>query len=393
MRLKKSLLVVLAVFGLLIVSCKQNADIYSGDKTQKKSSYTIEWTSTTEAENLVVKNVINYTSIDTAGKPITLSGYFEYSADTDVNQIILMEHGTISLNAQAPSVAKSAQSVPASKEKGRVVIAPDYLGFGASVDKVHPYVNEKLTAINSIDCELAVLQYFKDKNIEIADSHYTVVAGYSQGGSSALATHKYMEENLSASKQKLINLRQSFCGGTPADLVKTMDVYFAAESTNVGLVFYVIQGMMVSYPDVLAGYTLQDFYTDKVDAEKVAEAFNAKTDALKMMGATKLFPSDTSAENIHSAVMHDPESDLYKKFISCLKKQDLTDWEPKHHINFYHSTTDDTVPIENYNELMSENKMGRYPEMVEGVTGTGSHGEYAGTGFYPPFLAAINSME
>ena len=167
MKLKKSLLVALAVFGLAIVSCKQNADIYSGDKTQKKSSYTIEWTNTTEAENPVVKNVINYTSIDTAGNPITVSGYFEYSADTDVNQIILMEHGTIGINLQAPSVAKSTQNVPASKAKGRVVIAPDYLGFGASVDKVHPYVNEKLTAINSIDCELAVLQYFKDKNIEI----------------------------------------------------------------------------------------------------------------------------------------------------------------------------------------------------------------------------------
>ena len=45
-----------------------------------------------------------------------------------------------------------------------------------------------------------------------------------------------------------------------------------------------------------------------------------------------------------------------EKFVGCLVKNDLTDWEPKHPINFYHSTTDDTVSIENYNELMKENK-------------------------------------
>ena len=395
MKTNKSLLFVFALFLFVFASCNHNANknpATANDKTQAVSTYTIASTETTEDENPVVKNVINYTSIDCAGNPVTLSGYFEYSADSEINQIILMEHGTISYNTQAPSVAKSNQSVPASKAKGRVVICPDYLGYGASVAKIHPYMNQELTAINSIDMELAVLKYFADNEIAVKDSHYTVVAGYSQGGSSALAVHKYMENKLSAEKKVLINLNRSFCGGTPADLKATMDVYFKASTTNVGLVFYVIQGMLESYPEVFEGYTLQDFYTDKVTAETVAAGFNAKTKA-GADSAMKAFPSDKSAENIHAEALHNSESDLYKKFVGCLVKNDLTDWEPKHPINFYHSTTDDTVSIENYNELMKENKMGRYPDLVKGETGIGTHGEYAASGFYPPFLTAIETMD
>ena len=285
MKIKKSLFVVLALFALVFASCKNVNSVsdpitkpvtnqISNDKTQNVSEYEIAFTETTETG--VVKNVIYYKSIDTAGEPITLSGYFEYPVDTNINQIVLSVHGTIQTNTQAPSATKSAGGLGANSEKGRVYIAPDYLGYGLTGDKVHPYMNQELTAINSLDCELAVLKYFADNEIALADSHYTIVIGYSQGGSSALATHKYIENDLSAEKQTLLNLRKSFCGGTPADLVKTMDVYFKAATTNTFLVFLVIQGMLESYPDVLGAYTLQDFYTDKVNAENFAAGVNAK---------------------------------------------------------------------------------------------------------------------
>ena len=225
MKNRKSLLIVLALFAFVFASCNQNAD-----QKPVLGKYTIASTETTEAG--IVKSVINYESIDTAGKPITLSGYFEYPENTAIKQLILSVHGTIQFNSQAPSATKSAGSLAATKENARVYIAPDYLGYGLTGDKVHPYMNQELTAINSLDCEFAVLQYFIDKNIALTEDHYTIVIGYSQGGSSALATHKYIENNISEEKQTLINLKKSYCGGTPADLVKTMDVYFAAEKTN-----------------------------------------------------------------------------------------------------------------------------------------------------------------
>ena len=118
---------------------------------------------------------------------------------------------------------------------------------------------------------------------------------------------------------------------------------------------------------------------------------NAKT-AAGFFTAMSAFPSLTSAENLHSVPMHDKDSEMYKAFISCLKKNDLTDWEPKHPINFYHSTTDDTVPFENYEVLMSAEKMGRYPDLVKGETGTGSHGGYGAT-FGVLAAAEINAMD
>ncbi len=390
--MKKFLVLGLTIISLLFISCNFNppGSSVAADKTQDKSVYTIE---STETISSVVKNVIHYQSIDTAGKPVTLSGYFEYCENTQINQIVLIEHGTIFFNNQAPSNVKAVDGeIKANKSLGRVVISPDYLGYGVSVSKEHPYMNQELTAINSIDCLLAVLQYFQDRNIKIADSHYTVVAGYSQGGASALATHKYMENNLSGKKKSLINLQKSFCGGTPADLIKTMDVFFEAPATEPIFVFYVLQSMLISYPEDFGNHSLQDFYKENIDIEKVKTGFNAKTQEGCVAAMTE-FNGETKLINIHTDAITNKNSDLYKTLISCLKKNDLTDWEPKHQINFYHSTTDDTVPYANYESLMESSKMGRFPNLVKGFTGTGNHGEYASNDFFPELKKALDDQD
>lgn len=357
-----------------------------------------------------------YTSIDTQGNEITLSGYFEYDSSQSIKQIVLNEHGTIQYKNQGPSDSGSNQGIPA--VEGRLVVCPDYIGYGVSKVSVHPYMNAELTAINSLDCLFAVMKILEKK---IDKNAYTIVAGYSQGGEAALATTKYIEHNLSAAKKAKINLKESYCGGTPADLVATMDSYFAREAKvvvpkttdtteitkfanenalEIGLSYLVIQGMMESYPEEFEGKEIKDFYDSSIDTYKLAVALKAENDTdfyNNLMGAVQVFflqsimkIEDVKLIEIYSADMRNADSDLNKAFVNCLKKNDLTDWEPKHPITFYHSEEDDVVPFVNYENLMAENKFGRYESLVKGITGKGTHGGFYSEVYSKQVLALLN---
>lgn len=388
----KYLFPVLLLLTVLFFSCKQQADdtpVYSIVSSETSSDYT--------------GNVILYKSTDAAGKPVVLSGYFAYPKNQEAKQIILYVHGTIFLNSQAPSETKTPELVSFNASKGRVIICPDYLGYGITADKIHPYMNQEVTARNSLDMELAVLQYFKDNNIPINDDYYTVVAGYSQGGASTLATHRYIE-SLSQEKQKLINLKASYAGGSPADLKATMmtflDPSFTITNEHILLSFYVIQSMYESYPEVFRGYSLQDFYKIPLSFAYsginfyLPDLINSKnqTNLAMCYGFMTTAIDLNSPETVYSEKMLTEGSDLRNKFLACLERNNLTDWEPKAPLYIYHSTVDDVVPYANYQALMASDKMGRYSSKVTGTTGTGTHGGFCTSVYYQKVTQALAAM-
>ncbi len=403
--------------------------------------YSVEDAGITDAG--YVGKIMHYSSIDTKGQKITLSGYFSYpqGENCQLKQIILCVHGTYQLNALAPSVRKNGEDIPKNAAQGRVIICPDYLGYGDTKDKVHPYMNQSLTARNSLDMELAVLQYFRDNNIELSEDYYTIIAGFSQGGSSALATHKYVE-SLPERQQNNIRLRKSFCGGTPASMEVTMNEFLEKETgieipkdvekiqeiledvaLEVVISFMAIQGMYESYPEAFKSYGLKDFYNPLIDVNKLSEALKVGTaedsevkevwelyeeSNKKIIEAVTLFSADVfmnpekvMVSNIYSADFLDDNSELRKNFMGCLRKNDLTDWEPKNPIDFYHSTQDDVVPYANLEALMAADKMGRFPDKVHAYTEADlgnvasdnlTHGNFGMNVFFPHVLNILDNM-
>lgn len=439
----KKIFCVMAVFTAAVVifnSCKH-------DQPQSQSQdvvpeYTVEDVEGSTADE--VKKIMHYSSIDTRGQKITLSGYFSYpqGENCQLKQIILCVHGTYQLNALAPSVRKDGENIPKNAAQGRVIICPDYIGYGDTKDKVHPYMNQSLTARNSLDMELAVLQYFRDNNIELSEDYYTIIAGFSQGGSSALATHKYVE-SLSEKQQNNIRLRKSFCGGTPASMEVTMNKFLEKErgieipkdveklqeiledvALEVVISFMAIQGMYESYPETFESYELKDFYSSTINVDKLSEALKvgtAEDEKDKNVGelyeesydkireAVELFSffvfmnsGKVMVSDIYSEDFLDDNSDLRNKFMGCLRKNDLTDWEPKNPIDFYHSTQDDVVPYANLEALMAADKMGRYPDKVHAYTeadlgnvasGNLTHGNFGMNVFFPHVLNILDNMD
>jgi pimeloyl-ACP methyl ester carboxylesterase len=78
---------------------------------------------------------------------------------------------------------------------GRVVCAPDYLGYGASAHLEHPYEHAESQAIVVVDALRATLELMDA--LGVGSTGELFLAGYSEGGAAALATHRALEVSLS----------------------------------------------------------------------------------------------------------------------------------------------------------------------------------------------------
>jgi hypothetical protein len=124
---------------------------------------------------------ITYNTLDPKGEPILASGaIFFPSADVDYERVgtILGVHYTYGANYEVPS-QKMAVTEGLFSLFGYAVVAPDYIGYGVSKDKVHPYYDVISTGRASADMLLAAKEYFA--SISRKMSHKITVMGYSPG--------------------------------------------------------------------------------------------------------------------------------------------------------------------------------------------------------------------
>lgn len=79
---------------------------------------------------------------------------------------------------------------------GYTVFIPDYIGFGITLGKDHPYVYYPEMFISNIDGLLAVKERLQQKGLSYDNSLF--LAGWSQGAGAAISAHKYIQENYAA---------------------------------------------------------------------------------------------------------------------------------------------------------------------------------------------------
>ena len=108
-----------------------------------------------------------------------------------------------------------------------LVIMPDYEGYGVSKDRAHPYLYQELTARQVADAVRYGLKLYEDNIGVFSFSNFengwkSVCIGYSQGGSVALATHRFIEENGLADE---LHFAGSVCGDGPYDPVAHLGYY------------------------------------------------------------------------------------------------------------------------------------------------------------------------
>lgn len=180
-----------------------------------------------------------YKSIDTKGDSLTLSGKLFVPHKGPVKNLIIVSHYTIGSNAECPSESFSFEGLFAAK--GYAVIVADYLGYGATKDMIHPYLQAETTAHNVIDIALAVRPFMKDRGI-IPESDEVILVGYSQGGATTMHVQRILESDIRF-KDKF-QLKKVYCGAGPYNVAKTYDVSIKKDITGIPCaVPMIIQGM------------------------------------------------------------------------------------------------------------------------------------------------------
>lgn len=146
---------------------------------------------------------------------------------TGTYPLMSFQNGTNTLHSAAPSVDPNGdlfRLLSLMSSTGFVIAIPDYLGFGASDDMFHPYLDKESTVQTLIDMMRATKELIaKVDGVELNKDLY--ITGYSQGGWSTMQLQKAIETNYSNE----FNLKASACGAGPYNLVAIND-YVLSES-------------------------------------------------------------------------------------------------------------------------------------------------------------------
>ncbi len=208
-----------------------------------------------------------YLSTTADGRPVWLTGRMAWPEDGKAQYIIGGCHVTMTDNMGCPSMSTKLTSdcgitclLFASRA---LVVFPDYEGYGSTVDRAHPYLYQKATARQVIDGIVAARQQFIEKRGgQLSDDYRTVVVGYSQGGSVAMATHRYLEQGIDGQAPLADDLRLagSVCGDGPYDPVATLQQYVGQNRLYMPVVApLIIKGICDANPHVAGKYTIDQY--------------------------------------------------------------------------------------------------------------------------------------
>lgn len=281
----------------------------------------------------------------TTGKMQTVSGaLFIPNVDKPV-PTVSYQHGTIypfEGDAKAPSNHRSDSGevllCRLLASQGYVVIAPDYIGYGASRDVDHPYYlleSQTTTTWNG----LRALSELAD-TIDVALNYRLVLTGYSQGGTVSMALHRRMQ----AEGDSSFDLTTSVSGGGAYHLPRFMETVMAKENLEVAQSDAGTQVMNV-YLWVLDTYL--DYYDslDRSWSDVVVSPYAARLDT-----AESVFNVDLPAAP--SSVFRDDfadglESRRDSSMLQVLKRNSSFEWVPRDPVRMVHGTADNIVPFEN----------------------------------------------
>nr|WP_316642242.1 prolyl oligopeptidase family serine peptidase [uncultured Roseateles sp.] len=164
---------------------------------------------------------IEYLTLDATGKEVLASALVSVPVKpaNALSPVLAYQHGTTMRNAEVPSnhaVASEAAVVMASS--GYIVIAADYVGYGASKGVPHPYLLAAPSAAVVMDL-LTATRYWRQTS-KILDNRQLFLGGYSEGGYVTMAAHRTLQQSTSPLRSQLVT---AVTGAGPYSVEVTMD--------------------------------------------------------------------------------------------------------------------------------------------------------------------------
>ncbi|MDX1940401.1 MAG: T9SS type A sorting domain-containing protein [Saprospiraceae bacterium] len=288
---------------------------------------------------------LQYTTTDVQGALDTASGLLVVpNLPGGIFPKLVFQRGTIDNRFDVPSNLMDAWEAAAiAGSLGYVVIAPDLLGVGDSRG-FHPYLHAASEASAALDMIFAAQEFAIQNNIQLNDQLF--IAGYSQGGHSAMALHQEIETNFA----DIFTVTAAAHMSGPYSLSGVMrDLILSDESYPFpGFVAY----QMLSYNYVYQWYDslIQVFKPQFI--EPMERFFNEEIgffemDTLLLFQLRDDFGKDLPKLMFQDSVLIAFVNDSLHPLNVALRENDTYNWAPKAPTRLFYCSGDDRVKFIN----------------------------------------------
>lgn len=299
-------------------------------------------------QSVVTQIVGSYPSIDPEGNGVTLSGKVILPKGRRPKRLILVSHYTVGSNAEAPSNCFSLEGVLA--KLGYGLIIPDYLGYGITADRVHPYLVMLQTAFSVTDMYFAVRDWLKAVGME-PEEEPIYLMGYSQGGAVTMAVEYLIEMIYSdPNASYYIPIHRVFAGGGPYDIKATYERFVNTDTTGYPIaVPLVLQGMIV-------GNNLNMQMSDLMQpwlCEHMDDWVNSKRYTTSQINT--LIGTHVTHELLTEEAMNQKSDKIAELYKAMTDNSIIShNWQPQSSVYVLHSMDDETVPYTNATNAKSK---------------------------------------
>ncbi len=284
-------------------------------------------------DNIITSGIITYKLSYTTiyeNKEITASGTLTLPDKPGKYPLALVERGTILSNAEAPS-EREIPSYEALSGMGYIIFVPDMIGYGDSNDILHPYLDYQYSASASIDMYHAVNEYL-DKKESTTNNDKFFITGYSQGGYSAMATYKYINDN---SLDININAVGPGAGGyNIMGLVENI----LKEDTYPATILLTMP--MITYNELYIHRPTSDI----INAPYVAQVQSVIDGEKEWKDIAYSLPT-TIKDLFNASLIDDLKAGKSTFLTQAINDNSVHNWAPKEPLRLYHYPLDEIIPI------------------------------------------------
>ena len=344
----KSIVSLLLIGSLLIVAptgCKTTADVMTPApaRTLVASSLLADYSVTQLKSQFTGANAalqlfirygvkayrLDYTTTNTDGKSIKASGAIIIPDATTPLSLLSLQHGTLGDESGAPSNFQPGSEIASFgtvfASQGYIIVAPDYIGYGASKDLPHTYEHRSGLATASLDMIRAARDFIADKNV--AWNNKLFIGGYSEGGYATMALQKKIEEETGSE----FNLVASSCGAGAYDKPAFTKQIINQPTSGVASINRLYLWVLLTYDRIYglnrpASYYFKEPYATQIAAKGKDTDINVSLNTI-------------FTDSFKQAVNDGTD----KAFIAALQDNDIHDWKPRTKTQLYHGDADNTV--------------------------------------------------
>ncbi len=271
------------------------------------------------------------------GEPIIASGLISIPNSGESFPVVSFQNGTNTCNSNAPSVDLTDPFfliINYMASNGYVFCIPDYVGFGASKDKLHLYMHRESSNQAVSDLLRAMVELIEQESSAPTLNNTLYLMGYSQGGWATLSALEDLENNPAGD----LTVSAAACGAGSYDLLEMSDYIFGLETyPNPFYMPYFIESRRQN--NILTEPITT--YFNSPYAEEIPSLFDGvqcnSTINDQLNDTISVLLSSGLTENINSATQLLTLKDE-------LESNSVSAWETSASIRFFHSKGDKSIP-------------------------------------------------